>query len=152
LSIGLSSTLFVHSRLAGSTSQINRLKEALAQSPFTVDLADEETWNDTHALCGVLKTYIRGMKEPVLTNDLYQSFIDMIKDHPKDERPTLCRQLVHSLPPIHYDTLEYLITHLARVTARSAENKVRVSSSPSCLQFLCGLWSIVCLIVWNLWN
>ncbi len=55
---------------------MNRLRDAFAFNP-TVNLSDEQTWDDIHVICGLLKMYIRELPDPVLTNAAYSSFIGM---------------------------------------------------------------------------
>ncbi len=64
-----------HFRLVGSSAQVQRLKEAFANNPTKVELADEKLWDDIHAICGLLKMYIRELSEPVLTAAAYTDFI-----------------------------------------------------------------------------
>ena len=103
---------------------MQQLRDALAIDPFAVDLTDEKMWNDIHAVCGVLKLYIRELKEPVLTVHLYDQFIASCRGTPKDQRAPAIKKLLKLVPAVHYSTLEFLIRHLARVAQFSAVNKV----------------------------
>lgn len=54
-------------RLAPSHSAVKALKDAFCQDPVLLNLSDTSQWDDIHAICGVLKSYIRDIEEPVLT-------------------------------------------------------------------------------------
>eukprot|EP00042_Codosiga_hollandica_P044621 m.444260 g.444260 ORF g.444260 m.444260 type:complete len:1322 (+) comp56833_c0_seq2:91-4056(+) len=115
-------------RLTASTLLAQKLRDCLAFAPREVNLQDEQTWSDGNAICGVLKMYIRGLPEPVLTTHLYNEFIDIGRSKNKMDRVGAIKALVHSLPITHYNTLEFLIRHLVRVMQHSATNKMEVKN------------------------
>jgi hypothetical protein len=63
---------------------VARLREAFAADPTQVDLSDEQQWDDIHAICGLLKMYIRELKEPILTSTAYSDFIGLLIARPID--------------------------------------------------------------------
>lgn len=54
--------------LGGSHSQIQRLRDAFNKDPLSVDLSDEDKWEDVDAIAGLAKAYIRELEEPVMTS------------------------------------------------------------------------------------
>ncbi|KAJ0180336.1 hypothetical protein K1T71_003740 [Dendrolimus kikuchii] len=78
-------------------------------------------WADVHVASSLLKAYLRRLPDPLLTAELYPSFI--AADRSPDRAREL-RRLVHALPEAHYETLKYLIQHLRRVVEHSAFNKM----------------------------
>ncbi|NXU51535.1 RGAP1 protein, partial [Turnix velox] len=76
---------------------------------------------DIHVVCGVLKDFLRGLKEPLVTFSLHPAFLQAA-DIPSDAAcsTALCH-VVRKLPPANRDTLAFLMLHL-----------LRVSHSPDC--------------------
>ncbi|XP_009882468.1 PREDICTED: rac GTPase-activating protein 1-like [Charadrius vociferus] len=76
---------------------------------------------DIHVVCGVLKDFLRGLKEPLVTFSLHPAFL-RAADIPDDAAcGTALRHVVSKLPPANRDTLAFLMLHL-----------LRVSHSPDC--------------------
>ncbi|PKU48400.1 rac gtpase-activating protein 1-like [Limosa lapponica baueri] len=76
---------------------------------------------DIHVVCGVLKDFLRGLKEPLVTFSLHPAFLQAA-DIPDDAAcGTALRHMVSKLPPANRDTLAFLMLHL-----------LRVSHSPDC--------------------
>jgi len=75
---------------------------------------------DIHVVCGCLKDFLRGLKEPLLTFTLWEAFIrtnDLrTQDRCSDE---LCG-LIHQLPQANKDTLAFLMQHLHSVASSRA--------------------------------
>ncbi|NWX98092.1 RGAP1 protein, partial [Nothoprocta ornata] len=76
---------------------------------------------DVHVLCGVLKDFLRGLGEPLVTFSLHAAFLQAA-DIPDEAAcsAALCH-VVTKLPPANRDTLAFLMLHL-----------LRVSRSPAC--------------------
>ncbi|KAG8226366.1 hypothetical protein J437_LFUL007723 [Ladona fulva] len=68
----------------------------------------------------MLKMYFRELPNPLCTYHLYHRFVGAVQA-PHGNRLALMREVVKSLPPPHYRTLEYLMKHLARVAQRGGE-------------------------------
>ncbi|XP_050825616.1 LOW QUALITY PROTEIN: rac GTPase-activating protein 1-like [Gopherus flavomarginatus] len=75
---------------------------------------------DVHVVCGVLKDFLRGLKEPLVTFRLHPVFL-RAADIPDEAacQAALCH-VVSKLPPANRDTLAFLVLHLLRV-AQSPE-------------------------------
>ncbi|XP_053900134.1 rac GTPase-activating protein 1-like isoform X1 [Malaclemys terrapin pileata] len=75
---------------------------------------------DVHVVCGVLKDFLRGLKEPLVTFHLHPAFL-RAADIPDEAacQTALCH-VVSKLPPANRDTLAFLVLHLLRV-AQSPE-------------------------------
>ncbi|XP_063789932.1 rac GTPase-activating protein 1-like isoform X2 [Pseudophryne corroboree] len=70
---------------------------------------------DIHAVCGVLKDFLRNLKEPLLTFSLHNQFLDAADIlNESDCKSEIC-QIIQELPPANRDTLAFLILHLYRV-------------------------------------
>uniref|UniRef100_A0A8C4Y9M8 Rho-GAP domain-containing protein n=1 Tax=Gopherus evgoodei TaxID=1825980 RepID=A0A8C4Y9M8_9SAUR len=70
---------------------------------------------DVHVVCGVLKDFLRGLKEPLVTFRLHPLFL-RAADIPDEAacQAALCH-VVSKLPPANRDTLAFLVLHLLRV-------------------------------------
>ncbi|KAM6307458.1 rac GTPase-activating protein 1-like [Aegotheles albertisi] len=80
---------------------------------------------DIHVVCGVLKDFLRGLKEPLVTFSLHPAFL-RAADIPEDAAcSTALRHVVSKLPPANRDTLAFLMLHLLRVS-RSPDCKMDV--------------------------
>ncbi|NWZ49107.1 RGAP1 protein, partial [Haliaeetus albicilla] len=105
---------------------------------------------DIHVVCGVLKDFLRGLKEPLVTFSLHPAFLQAAgewggpklgregaaspltllhgatTDIPDDAAcSTALRHVVSKLPPANRDTLAFLMLHLLRVS-RSPDCKMDV--------------------------
>ncbi|NXQ83410.1 RGAP1 protein, partial [Nyctibius grandis] len=80
---------------------------------------------DIHVVCGVLKDFLRGLKEPLVTFSLHPAFL-RAADIPDDAAcTTALRHVVSKLPLANRDTLAFLMLHLLRVS-RSPDCKMDV--------------------------
>eukprot|EP00076_Gallus_gallus_P023704 XP_015145596.1 rac GTPase-activating protein 1 [Gallus gallus] len=76
---------------------------------------------DIHVVCGVLKDFLRGLKEPLVTFGLHPAFLRAADIPDEAACSTALRHVVGKLPAANRDTLAFLMLHL-----------LRVSRSPSC--------------------
>jgi hypothetical protein len=92
---------------------------------------------DVNVITGILKrtpiqsltpVFFREIQIPVIPFTMYEKYIEAMKID--DYNPRLCeiKTLVQKLPKVHYDVLEYLMRHLARVASRSEVNKMEPSN------------------------
>ncbi|NXX18933.1 RGAP1 protein, partial [Podargus strigoides] len=82
---------------------------------------------DIHVVCGVLKDFLRGLKEPLTRGcSCPNSPPGVAADIPDDAAcSTALRHVVSKLPPANRDTLAFLMLHLLRVS-RSPDCKMDV--------------------------
>ncbi|XP_066298836.1 phosphatidylinositol 3-kinase regulatory subunit alpha-like isoform X2 [Branchiostoma lanceolatum] len=108
-------------RISSSTAAINELKKSFNTDPNSVDLSIY----DLHCVSGALKRYLRELPNPVLTTELYDSFIAAAKEL-KEEVELVARllELVKQLPEQHRLTLEWLMAHFCRVCQHIKANKM----------------------------
>ncbi|NXG48940.1 RGAP1 protein, partial [Psilopogon haemacephalus] len=106
-------------RVPGAEQLVREWKRRLLQAGGVLPALSSVA--DTHVVCGVLKDFLRGLKEPLVTFSLHPAFLQAA-DIPDDAAcsTALC-QLVSKLPPANRDTLAFLMLHL-----------LRVSNSPDC--------------------
>ncbi|KAH8547625.1 hypothetical protein BGW37DRAFT_510228 [Umbelopsis sp. PMI_123] len=111
-------------RLSGPAATIQKYRTQFNNHEH-VDLSQEQ---DINVATGLLKLYFRELKDPLLTYEYYESYLDAARISDYDERMFAIKSLLHVLPLVNYNTLEYLMRHLNRVAAHSEENKMEASN------------------------
>lgn len=101
-------------RLSGSAVAIEGFKRAFNEGQ-DVDL---NNCLDIHVVCGLLKQFLRELREPLLTFDLYDIFLE-----------TGCqleavKSVLSRLPEVNVRVLKYLLGFLSEVASHSATNKM----------------------------
>ncbi|KAM4776042.1 rac GTPase-activating protein 1-like isoform 4-T4 [Cyanocitta cristata] len=106
-------------RVPGAEQLVREWKRKLLRAGGVLPALSSVT--DIHVVCGVLKDFLRGLKEPLVTFSLHPAFL-RAADIPDDAASdTALRHVVSKLPPANRDTLAFLMLHL-----------FRVSQSPDC--------------------
>ncbi|NXT24955.1 RGAP1 protein, partial [Syrrhaptes paradoxus] len=106
-------------RVPGTEQLVREWKRRLLQAGGMLPALSSVA--DIHVVCGVLKDFLRGLKEPLVTFSLHPAFL-RAADIPDDAAcSTALRHVVSKLPPANRDTLAFLMLHL-----------LRVSHSPDC--------------------
>ncbi|KAM9324761.1 rho GTPase-activating protein 29 [Gastrophryne carolinensis] len=134
-------------RVNGAKSRVEKLCQAFENGKDLVELSDLYA----HDISNVLKLYLRQLPEPLVVFRLYNELIGLAKESQracdevdcKARSPPLKRQpsgvelnrviikirdLVKQLPPPNYNTLQFLVEHLHRVTEEVKENKMTASN------------------------
>ncbi|XP_041446466.1 rho GTPase-activating protein 29 isoform X2 [Xenopus laevis] len=134
-------------RVNGAKSRVEKLCQAFENGKDLVELSDLYT----HDISNVLKLYLRQLPEPLILFRLYSELIGLGKESQRSREemgvtsssPTLkrvpsgvelnrvilkIRDLLKQLPTPNYNTLQYLIGHLHRVTEDVEENKMSASN------------------------
>eukprot|EP01105_Mastigella_eilhardi_P024026 TRINITY_DN6175_c0_g1_i1.p1 TRINITY_DN6175_c0_g1~~TRINITY_DN6175_c0_g1_i1.p1 ORF type:complete len:820 (+),score=184.42 TRINITY_DN6175_c0_g1_i1:170-2461(+) len=122
---------FMKAENAVSTSGIFRISSSLTnvqQVKEDFDTGREPNFsvlNDPqHVAANVIKLYLRELPDPLLTYNLYDSFIEATKT-PDDVVPKI-RDLVKSLPWENKFTLQFLLDYLTKVVDNSVVNLMTV--------------------------
>ncbi|NWQ69937.1 RHG29 protein, partial [Neopipo cinnamomea] len=134
-------------RVNGAKLRVEKLCQAFENGKDLVELSELYP----HDISNVLKLYLRQLPEPLILFRLYNEFIGLAKEsqHVNEEldakaspkskkRQSTCielnriiikiKDLLKQLPVPNYNTLQYLIGHLHRVTEQSDENKMSASN------------------------
>ncbi|NXL71227.1 RHG29 protein, partial [Leptocoma aspasia] len=135
-------------RVNGAKSRVEKLCQAFENGKDLVELSELYA----HDISNVLKLYLRQLPEPLILFRLYNEFIGLAKESqnaneeldakqasPKAKtKQSLCielnriiikiKDLLKQLPVPNYNTLQYLIGHLHRVTEQCDENKMSASN------------------------
>ncbi|CAM9426848.1 unnamed protein product [Lampetra planeri] len=111
-------------RVPGSDRDVKELKERWLRGKGLPALARVD---DVHVVCGLLKDFLRSLKEPLLTHRLHHTFLEAIAISDEDNRAAAMYGAIGQLPQPNRDTLAYLMLHLQRV-AESTECKMNQSN------------------------
>ncbi|NXT68483.1 RGAP1 protein, partial [Chaetops frenatus] len=136
-------------RVPGAEQQVQEWKRKLLRAGGALPALSSVA--DIHVVCGVIKDFLRGLKEPLVTFSLHPAFLraageqggpkvrggegtaspltllpGAAADIPDDAASdTALRHVVSKLPPANRDTLAFLMLHLLRVS-RSPDCKMDV--------------------------
>uniref|UniRef100_A0A7N8WZQ4 Rac GTPase-activating protein 1 n=1 Tax=Mastacembelus armatus TaxID=205130 RepID=A0A7N8WZQ4_9TELE len=111
-------------RLSGADRTVKELKEKFLRSKTVPVLSKVD---DIHAITGLLKDFLRNLKEPLLTFRLNRPFMDAAGVSDDDNSIALMYQTIGDLPQPNRDTLAFLVLHLQRV-ADSLETKMDINN------------------------
>ncbi|XP_076840436.1 rac GTPase-activating protein 1 [Brachyhypopomus gauderio] len=111
-------------RLSGADRVVKELKEKFVRGKTVPLLSKVE---DIHVVTGLLKDFLRSLKEPLLTFRLNRNFMEAAEVTDEDNSIALMYQTISDLPPANRDTLAFLIIHLQRV-AQSTDTKMDVTN------------------------
>ncbi|XP_063466610.1 rac GTPase-activating protein 1 isoform X3 [Symphalangus syndactylus] len=111
-------------RISGCDRTVKELKEKFLRVK-TVPLLSKV--DDIHAICSLLKDFLRNLKEPLLTFRLNKAFMEAAEITDEDNSIAAMYQAVGELPQANRDTLAFLMIHLLRV-AQSPHTKMDVAN------------------------
>ncbi|PKK19256.1 hypothetical protein A306_00000108 [Columba livia] len=111
-------------RISGCDKTVRELKEKFLRGK-TIPLLSKV--DDIHAICGLLKDFLRNLKEPLLTFRLNKTFMEAAEISDEDNSIAAMYQAVGELPQANRDTLAFLMIHLQRV-AQSPETKMDITN------------------------
>ncbi|KFQ70294.1 Rac GTPase-activating protein 1 [Phaethon lepturus] len=111
-------------RISGCDKTVRELKEKFLRAKNIPLLSKVD---DIHAVCGLLKDFLRSLKEPLLTFRLNKAFMEAAEILDEDNSIAAMYQAVGELPQANRDTLAFLMIHLQRV-AQSPETKMDITN------------------------
>ncbi|XP_052094781.1 rac GTPase-activating protein 1-like isoform X1 [Mytilus californianus] len=100
-------------RVPGSDSQVKELKKDFFKGKGIPNLSHID---DIHVICGCIKDFLRGLKEPLVTYGLWKDFVHAAENRDKCMGESEVYQAISKLPTPNRDTLAFLILHLIRVS------------------------------------
>lgn len=95
--------------MSGSDKEIKALKERFLRGKSTPNLSNY----DIHVVCGCIKDFLRGLREPLIPTNLWKNFANAVQNN--DE--VAVRELfsaINQLPQANRDTLAFIVMHLQR--------------------------------------
>ncbi|XP_057379603.1 rho GTPase-activating protein 12-like isoform X2 [Daphnia carinata] len=112
-------------RASGNLSQIQKIRCQVDQYNWAI----LEIEDDVHVLTGCLKLFFRELKEPLIPCPLFEKALQATNyQGPNPERIRRYREIVESLPTENYDTLQYLLRHLLKITEYREHNRMHISN------------------------
>ncbi|GMT36745.1 hypothetical protein PFISCL1PPCAC_28042 [Pristionchus fissidentatus] len=100
-------------RVNGNNTKIRRIKAAFDAGQMLDDRTDALAM-DPHSVCSVLKSYLRELPDPLLTNRLNVDWVAATKVE-GEERLLLIEACLAQLPPAYHNNLAYLINFLCEL-------------------------------------
>jgi len=120
-------------RVAGFHDDVEAIKMSFDKDGELTDIS-EAAYDDINTITSVLKLYFRLLPIPLITFDIYFKVIDIVKvEQSQDQMFDMLRNCLALLPPSHYHTTKYLMSHLHRVT--EAKHKNMMSSENLAIVF-----------------
>uniref|UniRef100_A0A3Q3JM77 Uncharacterized protein n=1 Tax=Monopterus albus TaxID=43700 RepID=A0A3Q3JM77_MONAL len=102
-------------RVPGGERLVRELRDEFMQGKTPLMLSKV---NDIHVVCGLLKDFLRKLKEPLLTFKLHRTFMEASELPDEDNSCAVMYQAVAELPKANRDTLAFLMLHLQKVMKR----------------------------------
>ncbi|KAL9066365.1 MAG: hypothetical protein Q9157_007166 [Trypethelium eluteriae] len=107
-------------RKSGGSGQVKVIQLGFEKDP-DYDISDPDL--DIHAVTSALKQYFRKLPVPLIAPEVYDLLIEAVRNiEDGSVRANTVRSAVATLPRCHFDVLETLMLHLARVMEQEREN------------------------------
>ncbi|XP_049830329.1 SLIT-ROBO Rho GTPase-activating protein 1-like isoform X2 [Schistocerca gregaria] len=107
-------------RVSGSQVEINNFRDAFERGEDP--LADVTDASDINSVAGVLKLYLRELREPLFPIIYFEHFMELAQLESKHEFVVKMRELVQSLPRSVVIVMRYLFAFLNHLSEFSDEN------------------------------
>ncbi|XP_072229814.1 rac GTPase-activating protein 1 [Leuresthes tenuis] len=99
-------------RVPGGERPVKELRDRLLQGKPALILSKVQ---DIHVVCGVLKDFLRRLKEPLITFRLHRTFMEASELADEDKGSAILHRAIAELPKANRDTLAFLMLHLHKV-------------------------------------
>ncbi|XP_068161513.1 rac GTPase-activating protein 1 isoform X2 [Antennarius striatus] len=99
-------------RVPGGERLVKELRDRFVQGKAPLLLSKV---HDIHVVCGLLKDFLRKLKEPLLTFRLHRTFMEAAEVADEDNSAVILYQAIAELPQTNRDTLAFLMLHLHKV-------------------------------------
>ncbi|KAI8875079.1 RhoGAP-domain-containing protein, partial [Backusella circina FSU 941] len=114
-------------RLSGPASTIQKYRNSFNHGKSLLDISLSHE-HDINAVTGLLKLYFRELRNPLMTYEYYDWFMEAARISDYEERMYQIKSIIHSLPKSNYIVLECLVRHLNLVATYSDINKMEASN------------------------
>ncbi|XP_038255217.1 rho GTPase-activating protein 7 isoform X1 [Dermochelys coriacea] len=116
-------------RKSGVKSRIQALRQMNESSTDSVNYEGQSAYD----VADMLKQYFRDLPEPLMTNKLSETFLQIYQYVPKDQRLQAIKAAVMLLPDENREVLQILLYFLSDVTAAVKENQMTPTNLAVCL-------------------
>ncbi|OWF42359.1 rho GTPase-activating protein 21-like isoform X2 [Mizuhopecten yessoensis] len=110
-------------RVPGNSAAVNHMQDELNKGIDNMNV-DHEKWCDVNVISSLLKAFFRKLPDPLITTELYQSFINANQTGDPERRMLKVKRLLHDLPEHHFETFRHLAEHLNKVASYDQVNKM----------------------------
>lgn len=104
-------------RRSANLMKVKQLKEV-------ANKGEKLVFEDPHEAAVLLKTFLRELKEPLLTHELYDEVMQFQSWSKDEQRRQVSILVMEKLPEDNYKVLKYVISFLSRVMERADLNKM----------------------------
>ncbi|KAF9417389.1 hypothetical protein HW555_005486 [Spodoptera exigua] len=108
-------------RVSGFADEIEALKLAFDRDGEAADLS---VYSNINVVAGTLKLYLRLLPVPLITYEVHPKLVQAIQMKTQAQQITSLRECLDSLPPAHFNCLQYMVQHLHRVSQLADVNKM----------------------------
>nr|XP_014424200.1 rho GTPase-activating protein 7 isoform X2 [Pelodiscus sinensis] len=116
-------------RKSGVKSRIQALRQMNESSTDCVNYEGQSAYD----VADMLKQYFRDLPEPLMTNKLSETFLQIYQYVPKDQRLQAIKAAIMLLPDENREVLQILLYFLSDVTAAVKENQMTPTNLAVCL-------------------
>ncbi|XP_074084267.1 rho GTPase-activating protein 7 isoform X2 [Macrotis lagotis] len=116
-------------RKSGVKSRIQALRQMNESSMAYVNYDGQSAYD----VADMLKQYFRDLPEPLMTNKLSETFLQIYQYVPKDQRLQAIQAAIMLLPDENREVLQTLLYFLSEVTAAVKENQMTPTNLAVCL-------------------
>ncbi|XP_060884906.1 rac GTPase-activating protein 1 isoform X2 [Labrus mixtus] len=99
-------------RVPGGERLVKELRDRFIQGKTPLMLCKV---SDVHGICGLLKDFLRKLKEPLITFRLHRTFMEAAEVTNEEKSIAVMYQALAKLPKANRDTLAFLMLHLHKV-------------------------------------
>ncbi|XP_035705583.1 uncharacterized protein LOC110845747 isoform X4 [Folsomia candida] len=110
-------------RIPGNNASVATLTERLNKGEEPNPDKDPK-WADVHVVASLIKSFLRRLPDPLLTDDRYQAFIVAADDSEQEKCRERMQLLIQDLPDTNYETLKAVIMHLKHVAEHGEHNRM----------------------------
>lgn len=116
-------------RKSGVKSRIQALRQMNESSADSVNYEGQSAYD----VADMLKQFFRDLPEPLMTNKLSETFLQIYQYVPKDQRLQAIKAAIMLLPDENREVLQILLYFLSDVTAAVKENQMTPTNLAVCL-------------------
>ncbi|XP_043245402.1 SLIT-ROBO Rho GTPase-activating protein 1-like isoform X3 [Amphibalanus amphitrite] len=107
-------------RVSGSQVEINSFRDSFERGEDP--LADVSDASDINSAAGVLKLYLRELREPIFPTPYFDQFMEIAQLSDPEERTARLREVISTLPHSVQLVMRYLFAFLSHLSEFSDEN------------------------------